>query len=1316
MTATEAALSQEAPTHATRSTLPMWRVQGTFTLTTPLSIGTGQDEPLHDTDQDSWVGCIARDQRGAPYLSGSGIKGALRALARRTDLPADILDRLFGCVQGNQTTPAQLEICNAYLLTAKSAPDSHLPGSDATRHSDLLMHSVRNRDYGTVEDGLLFTEQAVPAGCQFAFECSAQGLQESDIAHLLGLLQLAGDAYNSFQLGGRQSSDNGRVTWQLRQVNRLNDLRALWSAVKSQANAPIDLWASAASPHVHAKVLTQNSGELLLLPDLALKFHTPFLVYQANKAKQNVGDPDGVPRRNSAGQPVLPASSLHGALRSQAERILRTLGEETPAGYKVPAVFGLDNVARLDLASVLFGASGWRAVVQCSDFVAPKDAPLLKHDMVAIDRITGGGKDSAKFCIQALDCPTLTGSIHLDLGRLRKLESHNPQLMAQALGLLTHVLRDLDEGDLALGYGKAKGYGQCNASTFRALSKALADYADIDPEQPNLVQVCAAWNKMHSTQPARLPTPPTQDPADITGPKPLTPIAAAGDFHNPYAFLPFPNPKPKDDHLPWAGLASISQQKNHHSHAVYAAQALSGRVLCKLHTQTPIFIGAGSDPNQPEGEHPKRKLNFHLDGQVALPATSLRGMISSLHETISASAMRVMDNKTYSVRQDTGEDKINAFSSSAIGQMQIGKDGILGVVPLTLPTLKEQDNYELPSAFKNCFPPDDDGRTWVFGKVLLEPTKMRPPRGGEYEAAKRAGFQTQAAQNYWYVPLEPLLLNKNLRRDSNHFRDKNGFAIGQKPLPDGEYPLSEAEHTRLQKTNPESAANYVRGWLRVMHHDKRQLPPKSVRKYELFVPYPIELDDYDPFTLHCTESCLERFSQLSRERFDSQANGRPDEAVLQLPYSPINAERAAGQPLQPRPGDLVFFKPTPDGDKIAEISYSSIWRARLETNSQSNQPKAYQTLDGLPFAGIATLQPTDKRNIFSPSELLFGFVKDKKDAHEEHASHQQHEASALAFASKLRIGYGVATLPVVLGERVTLKILASPKPPSASMYFQKKADANGKYISKSDLTSRTEQYVFQGRKAYLHALRKGSQVQSVNAQGKPGDDKDAMPPWQTRHPADDVKQKVCVTPIAKDQTFYFEIDFDNLTYAELQALCAALVPTPAFEHKLGMGKPIGLGSVKIEPLGVYIIDRATRYKQDAVTSTPPRYHQGWQSPNLAASQLPPHLASTVQDVGFGNDIFNPMHMAQHHMARFANSEPAAYRAVALTGNPLAVNKPVHYPQLAGRAIEGENFEWFVNNAKPINSYDGTPQQLKHFTAESTGLPTLSQTERKRKPR
>ena len=78
----------------------------------------------------------------------------------------------------------------------------------------------------------------------------------------------------------------------------------------------------------------------------------------------------------------------------------------------------------------------------------------------------------------------------------------------------------------------------------------------------------------------------------------------------------------------------------------------------------------------------------------------------------------------------------------------------------------------------------------------------------------------------------------------------------------------------------------------------------------------------------------------------------------------------------------------------------------------------------------------------------------------------------------------------------------------------------------------------------------------------------------------DSKQHTQIKHIKPGIRFRFRIYFENLSERELGALCWILNPLgdPKKEycHQLGMGKPLGMGAVKLEAT-LYTIDRKKRY-------------------------------------------------------------------------------------------------------------------------------------------
>lgn len=1332
-----------------RQQVPLWRLTGSFKLLTPLHVGTGRDAEIRldekrmgsdketrAQDESRYVATVVRDHLDRPCIPASSFKGALAALARRVaGIDAAQHERLFGAAEGDKTTSGGVEFTYLY-----ATPDSlvqvaktSLPQFNCEGHPHVanLAHVSRNRDTGAAEAQRLFLSQVVPPGVVFGFDCTARGLSREDMGVLLGLLALAGDAREGLRLGAGKAADQGRVSWQQGDVWCLEAgrLAALWASDDGR------IWTDRTRVR-DLKTINQTvaSGDWLRLDGLALKFHSPFLVYERRK-KEVTGDPDGGPRLNHAGRAVLPSTSLHGALRAQAERILRTIGRETPAGYEVPGVQGLDDAGgTLDLASVLFGAPGWRSLLRCSDFVDDGTSQDITHHMLAIDRLTGGGKDSAKFSITVRDCPTLNGSLALDLKRLEAIEATRPGVTAQVLGLLAHVLRDLDEGDVPLGYGASKGYGQLRSGTADELrtalggvkfSQALAAFADLSAQEETACR-SAALVTPELTPEERLPLPSAP--------------AGPDTFHNPYVFIPFGMPRPDDARLPWADRAALDKGRAaHHRHGRYADEAFHGRIICRVTAKTPIFVGAGDVPGTTD---PKQKQNYTLNIRIgkekirrcALPATSLRGMVSSLHESITASRLRAATDRRYSVRKDTNPawPKPNP---SAIGRLLL-LGNRFWIQMLALPTMKlegsravlEEPGYQhlirpnKPAPLKSLF---------ANGKIDAdELTKLVPESGKKF----RTAVMERRVDTRMEVNHKGEIAIRFDDKDSLHVQ--RSYVLGLRRNT-GEYPLDlKSDH---------GGKRMERGLVRVMQASGRKFVEKDekpVRKHEVFVPFDVDQQkDFerarDIFeantsqsdadlvkslaTLHILpvhQDCVDRFHRLSDEMTAQQDNQQESELspMAIRPFHPNGTSRNNGvidqvhadikkqnrhRVLRLQHNDLVYFRPNKEGTAIEEISYSSMWRREIEGSTKDLVGHKEWLPDGdVPVTSL------------SPSELIFGTVQVRKSA-----GNRPDDEPIAAWMSKVRFSAGVSLADITPGPVQTLKILSSPKPPSPSMYFQPKGQPGGAHVSKADLWARPGDYQLKGRKTYLHAHQEFSRrpdgsigQRRVRPLDKDGYHGGSANPWESDKDAKQNldNQKVRVAPLPAGSTFHFSIDFHNLSQPELESLCASLRPHADFEHKIGMGKPIGLGSVKVEAVGLHLVDRRQRYAQRDF-SVAPRYHAQWID---GCPQLPHFLQAEASISVSSRVAVQPEHLARACMAHLKAQSPAVHRALMLTGDPQRVVAPVHYPQLQRKSIEEESFAWFVNNDKTGQDWSGNPQHLAGFTPKSEALPTLSRVPRR----
>lgn len=70
-----------------------------------------------------------------------------------------------------------------------------------------------------------------------------------------------------------------------------------------------------------------------------------------------------------------------------------------------------------------------------------------------------------------------------------------------------------------------------------------------------------------------------------------------------------------------------------------------------------------------------------------------------------------------------------------------------------------------------------------------------------------------------------------------------------------------------------------------------------------------------------------------------------------------------------------------------------------------------------------------------------------------------------------------------------------------------------------------------------------------------------------------------IQPLDHDTQFHFRIDFTNLEADEFAALLLAVVLEKDMRHKIGYGKPLGLGSIYLYPTRLTLVDYAKRYTQ-----------------------------------------------------------------------------------------------------------------------------------------
>lgn len=330
---------------------------------------------------------------------------------------------------------------------------------------------------------------------------------------------------------------------------------------------------------------------------------------------------------------------------------------------------------------------------------------------------------------------------------------------------------------------------------------------------------------------------------------------------------------------------------------------------------------------------------------------------------------------------------------------------------------------------------------------------------------------------------------------------------------------------------------------------------------------------------------------------------------------------------------------------------------------------------------LVPLQEGDGRKSLTIAEQLFGVVEERP----RNASNSKRPV--LSLASRVRISNALAHgEPPTIASRQITKILGSPKYRYPSFHFD--LTQKSEFIPRDQLKL-NQGHVPKGRKFYLHR--------------KKLTDAD----WVTNNENARRNQKALVAPLSSGE-FWFHVDFDNLSLLELELVCYALRPTSSFMHQLGLGKPLGLGKLEINPMGLFLVNRATRYSSQGLLAD--RYSRVWRDACCLSSNWP----ALYQAREAGAPVTEPAAplpraLADAYRKRIEEKHMTLWpilQSIELLGDPEKVSHPVHYPQLPNQDLEQNLFKWFQYN----ESQNGNGQFLRALTKANTcdfkEIPTL----------
>lgn len=247
-------------------------------------------------------------------------------------------------------------------------------------------------------------------------------------------------------------------------------------------------------------------------------------------------------------------------------------------------------------------------------------------------------------------------------------------------------------------------------------------------------------------------------------------------------------------------------------------------------------------------------------------------------------------------------------------------------------------------------------------------------------------------------------------------------------------------------------------------------------------------------------------------------------------------------------GHCIFYCQPKSGEPVTMFGHSPNFRMPYIPDIPDREKRAASALDFLP----ETLRDP---NITDLANAIFGFVKAEKQNNYQ----QQARAGRICFSD------GVCKQSIdddiwLADQTITPRILSGPKPTTFQHYLVQ--DSVEKSELKHYASKPKSQTVIRGHKLYWHKGQSPSIQLTDTSQ------------------ASDT-QTTQIKPIKPGIEFEFTIHFDNLSDVELGALLWILdiaQQEDKYRLSLGMGKPLGMGAVKINHQ-LYLSNRQQRYQQ-----------------------------------------------------------------------------------------------------------------------------------------
>ena len=773
-------------------------------------------------------------------------------------------------------------------------------------------------------------------------------------------------------------------------------------------------------------------------------------------------------------------------------------------------------------------------------------------------------------------------------------------------------------------------------------------------------------------------------------PKPAPPSSKSDDyFHNPYTFVPSP---PRQDAIKSGGFAGeFDPLKCGLNHASLQKDLWTGHLPIKLTTVTPLVLPKTEGEERSPIEHQTYDMLDHL------PESSLRGMLRSAYEVVTNSrygCFRNDDRLAYRMRPQEALKLIPAIIENGNGAGELvarlcpGTSNPTVGGPKKLKNGSDQDramyaamltlygNRQQQSQCMNGYTPKTGDEVW--SEIVL----CNHRRGYLYWKASRIWPKIKHTRpSLGTIPKG--WSHKSLYKD-----------------PKTEKPLVQVVEGRVLITN-ENMGN---------KHDER-----------IF---------FNPSTTHDVTSDLKKAWRMrikSYREAHSESDifqNQPWEKIGNTPgetaWSPHLYQdgknrdrdrwgRNVHDAIDLKPGDMVYARCKFDKKGSIE-GIEDLFPVMISRELYDDSPA--DLLD-------ISLKPAASRCKSSPADRLFGWVLLRKS--------DQNQESEGGYKGRIRVVCEDGTRPEIIqdfgGKTLPLAILGQPKPAQGRFYVAEDAKGTPQNdgINKEQAGYNKDKGL-RGRKQYWH--HKGLEADKAQNYWNPsaedrtqqkrnGRYQEYRRPDKGGNPQTDSQNRSITGWIKPGTVFKVSLYVQNLQPEEVGALLWLLSLPKDRYFKLGYGKPLGFGSVRMEideercvsgclPLGT---GEDWKDYYAAFDASPPatldkdrrnNCIEKFKTGMVAAYNPPPARDET--DEGREDQKTSPQRLTS-----FADLKHIPLKTIPEDREQLAAQRfndlpfisgflqvltgpqkdaPIHYPRRDCKPNpEGKNFEWFVDNEK-----------------------------------